>query len=127
MREILPSKTSNTDEGLPPKREPTGLSPFARRKLEQASEMGLVAMWSRHYGYVSVHDPATGEWHDLSAEDAPGWSVREARRRKELRMEGDLKAYQLNSREAEKAWRDKQAPADIGIVEEFPVEEGEET
>ena len=51
---------------------------FLARRLEQASELGLVAVWSKHFGYVSVHDPTTGEWHDLRREDAPGWANREA-------------------------------------------------
>src|SRR5215213_9744101 len=95
------------------------------RKLGAAAKLGLVAMWSRRYGYVSIHDPTTGEWHDLRTEDAPRWAVGEARRRKELCRDGNLRAYQLNSRETEKIWRDKHAPADVGIVEEFPVEERE--
>jgi hypothetical protein len=72
----------------PAPEEPAALSAFAKRKLEQASEMGLVAMWSRHHGYVSVHDPTTGEWHDLRTGDAPDWAVPEARRRKWAREGG---------------------------------------
>ena len=72
-RQNPPSKTSDT---------PTDLSRLVQQKLEKASRMGLVATWSQHHGYVSVHDPTTGEWHDLRTEDAPGWAVREARRRK---------------------------------------------
>ncbi len=33
---------------------------FIQRELEEASELGLVARWSRKFGYVSVHDPTTG-------------------------------------------------------------------
>jgi hypothetical protein len=83
-----PAKTAKTPGAAPPKREPAALSAFAWRKLEQASEMGLVAMWSRHQGYISIHDPTTGEWHDLRTEDAPDWAVGEARRRKRARKGG---------------------------------------
>ncbi len=51
---------------------------FVARRRELASELGLVAAWSRHFGFVSLHDPTTGEWHDLRREDAPGWAKREA-------------------------------------------------
>ncbi len=51
---------------------------FLARRLEQASELGLVAVWSKHFGHISIHDPTTGEWHDLRREDAPGWAKREA-------------------------------------------------
>ncbi len=51
-RQIPPSKTSDT---------PADLSRIVQRELEEASRMGLVASWSQHHGYVSVHDPTTGE------------------------------------------------------------------
>jgi hypothetical protein len=72
----------------PAPEEPAALSAFAKRQLEQASERGLVAMWSRHHGYVSIHDPTTGKWHDLRTEDAPDWAVPEACRRKRARKGG---------------------------------------
>ena len=75
-RQIPPSKTSDTPADLPWP---------VQQKLEKASRMGLIASWSQHHGYVSLHDPTTGEWHDLGTEDAPGWSLREARRRKRAR------------------------------------------
>ena len=36
-----------------------------RRRLEEASRRGLVIKWSREPGYISLHDPTTGEWHEL--------------------------------------------------------------
>ncbi len=85
--------------------------------------MGLVASWSQHYGYVGLHDPTTGEWHDLSTEDVPGWAKREARWRK-----GQKKAYSLTSREVEERRASERAeshPAvtDKGIVFEDYIEE----
>jgi hypothetical protein len=70
------AKTSSSPSS--PKGEPRFLADFR----EAASDLGLVAAWSRHHGYVSVHDPTTGEWHDLRTKDAPDWAVGEARRRK---------------------------------------------
>jgi hypothetical protein len=78
---FCPAQTASPKGG---KGGPRFLSEFK----EAASGLGLVAMWSRHHGYVSVHDPTTGEWHDLRAEDAPGWAIPEARRRKRTREGG---------------------------------------
>ena len=58
---------------------------FILRELVRASELGLIARWSREFGYISIHDPTTGEWHDLPTKEAPGWAKREAHKRKELR------------------------------------------
>jgi hypothetical protein len=89
---------------------------------DEAEELGLVGNWSHEFGYVSLHDPTTGEWHDLQTKDAPGWSLTEARKRKELYRDGNLRAYRLTSREMEEIWESEQ-PQDEGIVEEYPVEE----
>ncbi len=73
-----PSKTSNTPK---------------------ADQLGLVATWSGEFGYISMHDPNTGEWHDVQTGDAPGWAKWEASKRKELYRAGNRKAYRLTSRE----------------------------
>ncbi len=122
-RENLTAKTAKTSDSTPPKRGSTDLSECARRKLEQASERGLVAIWSRHFGFVSVHDPTTGEWHDLRTEDAPGWAVREARQHKRD------KAYPPTARQVEERREDERehvphpAVTDKGIVFEDYIEE----
>ena len=87
--------------------------------------MGLVATWSREFGYVSVHDPSTGTWYDLRTQDAPDWAVREARKRKELYKGGNRKAYRLTSGEMEALFEAERAPEPEGIVEDHPIE-GEE-
>lgn len=38
---------------------------WERRKLEEADRRGLVIRWSEHPGYITLHDPLTGEWHDF--------------------------------------------------------------
>jgi hypothetical protein len=106
IRQIAPSKTSNT--------------------LSEAERLGLIATWSAEFGYVSIHDPTTGEWHDLPTREAPQWATWEARRRKELYREGNRRAYRLTSREMEEIWKAERAPETEGIVEEHPLEEEEE-
>jgi hypothetical protein len=100
-----PSKTSNTPE---------------------SERLGLIATWSHEFGFVSIHDPTTGEWHDLTTGDAPDWAVREAFRRKDLYRSGVRKAYRLTSREMEEIREsERSSPGnEDGIVEEFPVEGG---
>ena len=58
-----------------------------RRKLEEANRRGLVIKWSKEPGYISLHDPTTGEWHEVPASSCPPWVLDDAgahhRRRKE--------------------------------------------
>lgn len=91
--------------------------------LEDADHLGLVASWSGEFGFVSIHDPTTGEWWDLQTGIAPEWAVREARKRKELYKEGNRRAYRLTAREMEKIWDEERAPDQEGIIEEHPIEE----
>ena len=113
-RQNPPSKTSDT---------PTGLSRFAQQKLEKASKMGLLASWSQHYGYVGVHDPTTGEWHDLHTKDAPGWAVREARRRKGGKVYPPTARQVEERREDEREHAPHPAVTDKGIVFEDYIKE----
>jgi len=39
------------------------------RKLEEAGRRGFVARRSREPGWISLHDPTTGEWHDFPSRD----------------------------------------------------------
>jgi predicted metal-dependent hydrolase len=44
-----------------------------RRKLEEADRRGLVIRWSEHPCWIKLHDPSTGEWHEVRAEEClPG-------------------------------------------------------
>ena len=52
-----------------------------RRKLEEADRRGLVAKWGTKPGWISLHDPTTGEWHDWPAKDCLPSIVAEANRR----------------------------------------------
>jgi hypothetical protein len=77
----------------------------------EAEQLGLVATWSVEFGYVGLHDPTTGEWHDVPTKEAPSWAMWEARKRKELYKDGNRKAYRLTSRDLEKLWA-KEHPDD---------------
>src|ERR687895_2902608 len=99
-------------------------SPAAKTaKTTEAERLGLIATWSAQFGYVSMHDPATGEWHDLQTKDAPEWAVGEARRRKEQYRGGNRRAYRLTSSEIEELWRGG-ASGDEGIVGNHPLRGG---
>ena len=53
---------------------------WERRKLEEADRRGFFARWSRAPGWISLHDPLPGEWHDLPAADCLPSIVAEANR-----------------------------------------------
>lgn len=40
-----------------------------RRRLEEADRRGLVIKWAKEPGYISLHDPTTGEWHEVKASE----------------------------------------------------------
>jgi hypothetical protein len=119
-----PSKTSKTTN----EHEVEDQNPQTPEKLTvktsktpEPTELGLVATWSAEFGYVSLHDPTTGEWHDLKTSIAPEWAVGEARKRKELYKSGNRRAYRLSARDMEDLWKSDQPPEE-GIVEDYPVE-----
>jgi len=94
------------------------------RCCNQSDRLGLVASWSREFGFVSLHDPTTGEWHDLPTKEAPAWALDEARLRKQLYRNGNKRAYRLTSRQIGELWREEHPPeTDYGIVEDYPPEE----
>ncbi len=50
-----------------------------RRRLEDADRRGLVIKWAREPGYISLHDPTTGEWHEIRQFECPPSIVESAR------------------------------------------------
>ncbi len=103
------------------------------KNTSEAERLGMVATWAMEFGYVSLHDPHTGKWHDIPTKEAPSWALWEARRRKELYKDGNRKAFRLTSSEMEDVWEKERAemwehPAvtDRGIVYEDYLEEGAE-
>lgn len=98
-------------------------SPDKTDRTSEASALGLIASWSGEFGFISVHDPISGEWWDLHWKDAPDWSRWEARKRKELYRNGDRRAHRLTSREIGEIWAADNLPSvEEGIVEEHPAE-----
>jgi len=84
--------------------------------------LGLIAKWSRTFGYVSLHNPNLGEWWDVPTKDAPSWALDEARRRKQLWRAGDRRAFKLTAAEIEEIWQAEQAEIKLeGIVEDHPL------
>jgi hypothetical protein len=50
-----------------------------RKRLEEADRRGLVIKWSKEPGYVSIHDPTTGEWHEVALSRCPSWILEDAK------------------------------------------------
>lgn len=110
----------------PPPAEPPLLAAQRRRRaeVEGANRRGLVARWSRAFGFIEIHDPTEGEWHDLPWKDAPSWTRWEARKRKALHKSGDRRASERSSRDMEELWREEHPPEpEVGIIEDYPTED----
>jgi hypothetical protein len=50
-----------------------------RKRLEEAGRRGLVIKWSKEPGYISLHDPTTGEWHEVRQSECSPSIVESAR------------------------------------------------
>jgi hypothetical protein len=50
------------------------------RKLEEAGRRGLIIKRSKESGWISLHDPTTGEWQEVRAEECLPGVVAEAYR-----------------------------------------------
>jgi len=99
--------------------ENTIVPPFVQTRQErirgQAARLGLIAAWSHEFGYVSLHDSITGEWHDLPNAEAPDWAKREAFKRKELGKLGGV-ADLLTRAELEEVWDREKMTADTRAI-----------
>jgi hypothetical protein len=42
---------------------------WERRKLEEADRRGLVIRWSEEPGWIKLHDPTDGSWHEVRTEE----------------------------------------------------------
>jgi predicted metal-dependent hydrolase len=49
-----------------------------RQRLEEAERIGLLIKWGRAPGYVAIHDPTTGDWHEILASESPPWVIEDA-------------------------------------------------
>ena len=52
-----------------------------QHKLEEAGRRGLVVRWSEYPNWIALHDPFSGEWIEVRAEDCFPSLVDEANRR----------------------------------------------
>jgi hypothetical protein len=94
------------------------------RKLQAAAARGLTAKWSKHFGYVSLHDPTTGEVHDVSTKDAPKWVLWEVSTRKRLWKSGRRDAFDLTSAQIQELWEAEHPVLEEGIIEEHTEDLG---
>ncbi len=67
-------------EKAPAKNIREELAERRRRKLEEASRCGLVVRWSEYPTWIALHDPFSGEWVEVRAEDCFPSLVEEANR-----------------------------------------------
>src|SRR5215203_3188648 len=94
---------------------PDKVPPLVKRHLDEASNLGLVARWASEFGLISIHDPTTGEWHDLPTADALGWAKKEAFKRKELNKRYGHRL--LTRYELERIWQREQAQAQADALD----------
>lgn len=50
-----------------------------RIRLEEADRRGLVIKWAKEPGYIALHDPTTGEWHEVLSSECPPWVLEDAK------------------------------------------------
>jgi hypothetical protein len=94
------------------------------RAEKRAAIRGLTAKWSREFGYITIHDPTTGDSFDVTTNDAPPWAKWESGERKRRWRSGDKRAFDLTAAEMEEIWDAEHPPEpDLGIVEEHPLPE----
>lgn len=48
---------------------------WERRRLREADPQGLVIEWAKERGFIALHDPTTGEWHEVKASECLPWVV----------------------------------------------------
>jgi hypothetical protein len=56
-----------------------------RRRIEEACRRGLVVRWSEYPTWIALHDPLSGDWHELPASTCSPSLVEEADRRRKKR------------------------------------------
>jgi hypothetical protein len=53
------------------------------RRLDKAARLGCVARWSKYPTWIELHDPLTGDWHELKASECLPGVVAEADKHRE--------------------------------------------
>lgn len=59
-----------------------------RQRLEAADHRGLIVKWTKEPGYLTLHDPTTGEWHEVLAIECPPWMLEDAKAHRRRRRNG---------------------------------------
>jgi hypothetical protein len=119
--ELARQLSSTPADGVTLEEVPAFIARGRERRARRAAEVGLTARWSRRFGFVEIHDPTTGEWHDFHTKDAPSWAKWEAGKRKELYKAGNRGAYDLTSAEMQELWDLEHPPDEERIVEDHPL------
>ena len=81
---------------------------FVKERQERSQKLGLVARWSYEFGFISLHDPTTGEWYDVPTKEAPDWATKECFKRRDLRKERGITRL-LTRAEMEEVWEKDKA------------------
>jgi hypothetical protein len=118
----LSATTAEEEDPLSP---PSVIAELQRRRLEKATELGLVARWADYKtarGYVAMHDPTSGEWCAIPWKAAPPWARWEAVKRSEMYRAGDAGAFNLTAAQMEEIWQsERPLLEEEGIVEEYEL------
>lgn len=61
---------------------------WEQRKLREADRQGLVIRWAEERGWISLHDPSTGEWHEVRASECLPGVVQAANASRRRKREG---------------------------------------
>ncbi len=56
---------------------------WERRKPDEATRLGCVARWSSYPTWIELHDPLSGEWHEVRASACLPGVVAEADKQRE--------------------------------------------
>lgn len=58
-----------------------------RVRLKAAHRRGLVIRWSEHPVWIDLHDPLTGEWHEVGASECLPGVVETANRKRSQKVD----------------------------------------
>jgi hypothetical protein len=50
-----------------------------RKQLVEAERLGLLIKWSKEPAFIAIHDPTTGDWHEVLASECALWVIEDAR------------------------------------------------
>lgn len=74
-----------------------------RKKLEEADRRGLIIKWAKEPGYITLHDPTTGDWHEVLASECPPWVLDAAKAHSRRKKDRETTSDKAQSRALEAA------------------------